>query len=73
MAREDSFTIQGRILEALPNAMFKIKLESGPEILGHLAGKLRMHRITIIIGDLVDIEMSPYDVTKGRITYRHKG
>lgn len=73
MAREDSFTVQGRVLEALPNAMFKIKLESGLEILGHLAGKLRMNKITIIIGDLVDIEISPYDVTKGRITYRHKG
>jgi translation initiation factor IF-1 len=73
VAREDSFTVQGRVLEALPNAMFKIKLESGLEILGHLAGKLRMNKITIIIGDLVDIEISPYDVTKGRITYRHKG
>lgn len=73
MAKEDSFTLKGRVTEALPNAQFKVSLDSGQEILGHLAGKLRMNKITIIPGDAVDIEMSPYDVTKGRIVYRYKG
>ena len=73
MAKEDSFTLKGRVTEALPNAQFKVALDSGQEILGHLAGKLRMNKITIIPGDAVDIEMSPYDVTKGRIVYRYKG
>jgi len=73
VAKEDSFTLKGRVTEALPNAQFKVSLDSGQEILGHLAGKLRMNKITIIPGDAVDIEMSPYDVTKGRIVYRYKG
>ena len=73
MAKEDSFTVVGEVTEALPNAMFRIQLESGQELLGHLAGKLRMHKITIIIGDRVDVEMSVYDAKKGRIVYRHKG
>lgn len=73
MAKEDSFKIKGQVTEALPNAQFLIKLETGQEILGHLAGKLRVNRITIIPGDNVEVEMSPYDVTKGRITFRHKG
>jgi translation initiation factor IF-1 len=73
VAKEDSFTLKGRVTEALPNAQFKVSLDSGQEVLGHLAGKLRMNKITIIPGDAVDIEMSPYDVTKGRITYRYKG
>lgn len=73
MAKEDSFKIKGRVTEALPNAQFLIQLETGQEILGHLAGKLRVNRITIIPGDNVEVEMSPYDVTKGRITFRHKG
>lgn len=72
MAKEDSFTLKGRITEALPNAQFKIALETGQIILGHLSGKMRMNKITIIPGDAVDIEMSPYDITKGRIVYRHK-
>jgi translation initiation factor IF-1 len=73
VAKEDSFKIKGQVTEALPNAQFLIKLETGQEILGHLAGKLRVNRITIIPGDNVEVEMSPYDVTKGRITFRHKG
>lgn len=73
MAKEDSFKLKGQVTEALPNAQFRIELETGQEVLGHLAGKLRVNRITIIPGDSVDIEMSPYDVTKGRIVYRHKG
>jgi translation initiation factor IF-1 len=73
VAKEDSFKIKGQVTEALPNAQFLIQLETGQEILGHLAGKLRVNRITIIPGDNVEVEMSPYDVTKGRITFRHKG
>ena len=73
MAKEDSFKLKGQVTEALPNAQFRIELETGQEVLGHLAGKLRVNRITIIPGDSVDIEMSPYDLSKGRITYRHKG
>ena len=73
MAKEDSFKLKGQVTEALPNAQFRVELETGQEVLGHLAGKLRVNRITIIPGDNVDIEMSPYDVTKGRIVYRHKG
>ena len=73
VAKEDSFTLKGRITESLPNALFKIQLENGMDILGHLSGKMRMNKITIIPGDAVDVEMSPYDLTKGRITYRHKG
>ncbi len=72
MAKEESFTVKGEVTEALPNAVFKIQLENGIPILGHLAGKLRMNKITIIPGDKVDVEMSPYDLSKGRITYRHK-
>lgn len=73
MSKQDNFTLRGRVTEALPNALFQINLETGQSILGHLAGKLRMNRITIIPGDAVDVEMSPYDITKGRIVYRHKG
>jgi len=73
VAKEDSFKLKGQVTEALPNALFKVELETGQEVLGHLAGKLRVNRITIIPGDAVDIEISPYDVTKGRIVYRHKG
>lgn len=73
MAKEDNFKLKGQVTEALPNAQFRVELETGQEVLGHLAGKLRVNRITIIPGDAVDIELSPYDVTKGRIVYRHKG
>jgi translation initiation factor IF-1 len=73
VAKEDNFKLKGQVTEALPNAQFRVELETGQEVLGHLAGKLRVNRITIIPGDAVDIEMSPYDVTKGRIVYRHKG
>jgi len=73
VSKQDNFTLRGRVTEALPNALFQIDLETGQSILGHLAGKLRMNRITIIPGDAVDVEMSPYDITKGRIIYRHKG
>jgi len=72
VAKETGFVIKGNVIETLPNAIFKVQLESGPIILGHLSGKMRTNRITIILGDAVDIEMSPYDLTKGRIVYRHK-
>lgn len=73
VAKEENFKLKGHVTEALPNAQFLIKLETGQDILGHLAGKLRVNRITILPGDAVDVELSPYDLTKGRITYRHKG
>lgn len=73
MAKQENVLMKGRIVEALPNAVFKVELETGHSILGHLAGKLRVNKITIIPGDLVDLEISPYDVTKGRIMFRHKG
>jgi len=73
VAREDSFTVAGVVTECLPNAMFRITLDSGQVLMGHLAGRLRVNRITIIIGDKVDVEVSVYDTTKGRIVYRHKG
>jgi translation initiation factor IF-1 len=64
--------MKGEVIEALPNTMFRVKLETGHIILAHLSGKMRMHYIRILPGDKVTIEMSPYDLTKGRITYRHK-
>jgi translation initiation factor IF-1 len=73
VSKEDNFTLRGRVVEALPNAQFQVNLETGQSVIGHLAGKLRMNRITIIAGDAVDVEMSVYDTTKGRIIYRHKG
>lgn len=64
--------MQGTVLETLPNAMFKVELENGHVILAHISGKMRMHYIRILPGDRVTVEMTPYDLTKGRITYRHK-
>lgn len=63
--------VQGQIIDLLPNAMFRVRLENGHEILAHLSGKMRIHRIRLITGDQVTIEMSPYDLTKGRVIYRH--
>jgi translation initiation factor IF-1 len=70
MAKEDVIETQGTIVETLPNAMFRVELENGHRVLAHISGRIRMHYIKIIPGDKVKIEMSPYDVTKGRITYR---
>lgn len=64
--------VEGTIIEALPNANFKVQLENGHEILAHISGKMRMHYIKILPGDKVTIEMTPYDLDKGRITYRHR-
>ena len=72
MSKEDVIEVEGTILEALPNATFQVELQNGHKILAHVSGKLRMNFIRILPGDKVSIEMSPYDLTKGRITYRHK-
>ena len=72
MAKQDAIEVDGTITEALSNAMFRVQLESGHVIIANISGKMRMHYIKILPGDKVQIEMSPYDLTKGRITYRHK-
>jgi translation initiation factor IF-1 len=72
MAKEDVIEVEGTVTDALPNAMFKVKLENGHEILAHVSGKLRMNYIRIVPGDKVKLELSPYDLTKGRITWRVK-
>ena len=72
MAKEDSIEVQGTIVETLPNAMFRVKLENDQVILAYVSGKMRMHFIKILPGDKVTIELSPYDLTRGRITYRCK-
>ncbi len=72
MSKEDVIEVEGTVLEALPNAMFKVELANGHVILGHVSGKLRMNYIRIVPGDKVTVEMSPYDLTKGRITWRSK-
>lgn len=72
MAKQGSITVDGVITETLPNAMFKVRLENGHEVLAHVSGKMRMHFIRILQGDKVTVELSPYDLTKGRITYRYK-
>ena len=70
--KEDAIEVEGTVLEPLPNAMFKVELENGHQVLAHISGKMRMHFIKILVGDRVTVEMSPYDLTKGRITYRYK-
>ena len=72
MAKEDVIEVQGTVSETLPNAMFRVKLDNGHLILAHISGKMRMHFIRILPGDKVTVEMSPYDLTRGRITYRFK-
>jgi translation initiation factor IF-1 len=72
MAKEENIELEGTIVETLPNAMFKVELEGGQVILAYVSGKMRMHYIKILPGDKVQVEMSPYDLTKGRITYRYK-
>jgi translation initiation factor IF-1 len=73
MAKEDSIEVQGTVLETLPNAMFRVQMENGHKILAHISGKMRMHFIKILPGDKVTLELSPYDLSRGRITYRYKG
>jgi translation initiation factor IF-1 len=70
MAKEETIQMQGEIVETLPNAMFRVKLENGHIVLGHISGKMRMHYIRILPGDKVTVELTPYDLTKARITFR---
>jgi translation initiation factor IF-1 len=70
MAKEEAIQVEGTVLETLPNAMFRVELENGHKVLGHVSGKMRMHFIKILPGDKVTVELSPYDLTRGRITYR---
>ncbi|MDW3193570.1 MAG: translation initiation factor IF-1 [Cytophagales bacterium] len=72
MAKQQSIEQDGKIVEALSNAMFRVELENGHEVIAHISGKMRMHYIKILPGDKVKLEMSPYDLTKGRIVYRYK-
>ena len=72
MAKEDAIEVDGVVQEALPNAMFRVELENGHEVLAHISGKLRMNFIKILPGDKVTVQMSPYDLTQGRITWRSK-
>ena len=72
MGKEDIIEVQGLVTETLPNAMFRVQLENGHRILAHISGKMRMHFIRILPGDKVTVELTPYDLTKGRITYRFK-
>ncbi len=72
MAKQGPIKIDGVVTETLPNATFKVKLDNEHRILAHISGKMRMHFIKILVGDKVSIELSPYDLTKGRITYRYK-
>jgi len=71
MAKEEKIQVDGEVIDALPNAMFKVRLENNHEIVAHISGKMRMHYIRILPGDRVTVDISPYDLTKGRITYRH--
>ena len=70
--KEDAIVLDGTILESLPNAMFRVELENGHKVLAHISGKMRMHYIRILPGDKVQVELTPYDLTRGRITYRFK-
>jgi len=72
MAKEEAIEVEGTITETLPNAMFRVTLENGHKVLAHVSGKMRMHFIRILPGDKVKLELSPYDLTKGRIVYRNK-
>ncbi|MBE3574808.1 MAG: translation initiation factor IF-1 [Firmicutes bacterium] len=72
MAKEDVIEVEGKVVEPLPNAMFKVQLENGHVVLAHISGKMRMNFIRILPGDRVTVELSPYDLTRGRITYRYK-
>jgi translation initiation factor IF-1 len=72
VAKEEALEVEGTVVEPLPNAMFRVELENGHRILAHISGKMRMHFIKILPGDKVTVELSPYDLTRGRITYRAK-
>ena len=72
MAEEETMTFDGKIVDTLPNAMFRVELENGHTVLAYLSGKMRKYYIRVLLGDKVKVEMTPYDLTKGRITYRHR-
>ena len=72
MSKEEAIQVEGTVIETLPNAFFKVELENGHKVLAHVSGKMRMHFIKILPGDKVTIELTPYDLTRGRITYRAK-
>ena len=72
MAKEEAIEVEGTVTEALPNTQFRVALENGHNVLAHISGKMRMHYIRILPGDKVIVELSPYDLTRGRITYRYK-
>jgi translation initiation factor IF-1 len=72
MSRDDVIEVEGKVVEPLPNAMFRVELDNGHKVLAHVSGKIRMHFIRILPGDRVRLELSPYDLTRGRITYRYK-
>ena len=72
MAKEDQISMTGKVEEVLPNAMFRVRLENNHIVLGHISGKMRQHKIQILLGDTVKVEMSPYDLTRGRIAYRER-
>ena len=72
MGKEDAIELEGTVVEPLPNAMFRVELENGHRVLAHISGKMRMHYIRILPGDRVTVELSPYDLNRGRITYRYK-
>ncbi|MFO7761262.1 MAG: translation initiation factor IF-1 [Thermodesulfobacteriota bacterium] len=72
MAKEESIEVEGVIIEPLPNAMFRVELDNGHRVLAHISGKMRMHFIKILPGDRVTVQLSPYDLTRGRVTYRAK-
>ena len=70
--KEDAIVLEGKVVEPLPNAMFRVELDNGHPVLAHISGKMRMHYIRILPGDRVQVELTPYDLTRGRITYRYK-
>ncbi|NQU08891.1 MAG: translation initiation factor IF-1 [Candidatus Abyssubacteria bacterium] len=72
MAKEEAIEVEGTVVEPLPNAMFRVELKNGHRVLAHISGKMRMHFIRILPGDTVKVELSPYDLTRGRIVYRYK-
>ena len=72
MAKEEAIEVEGTIIEPLPNAMFQVELDNGHKVLAHISGKMRMHYIKILPGDRVTVELSPYDLTRGRVTFRAK-
>ncbi len=72
MPKEETIQVEGKVIEPLPNALFRVELENGHQVLAHVSGKMRMHFIRILLGDKVTVELSPYDLSRGRIIYRYK-